>query len=91
MEIVIGILLILGVVILGYTTLNLLFKVEKMEDIIKSQNEFRDDLDILLKNSSERLDSIDSKGTFSSDDEIGWFFNEIKLLQQKLLDFTNNL
>jgi hypothetical protein len=85
------ILLILGVVILGYTTLNLLLKVEKMEDMIKSQDNFRKELDIILKTSSQRLEEIDVKGVFSSDDEIGWFFNEIKLLQQKLSNFIKTI
>lgn len=85
------ILLILGVVILGYTTLNLLLKVEKMEDMIKSQDNFRKELDIILKTSSQRLEEIDVKGVFSSDDEIGWFFNEIKLLQQKLSNFVKTI
>jgi hypothetical protein len=30
----------------------------------------------------KRLEQIDEKGTFQGDDEIGWFFNEIKILQE---------
>ena len=40
--------------------------------------------------SEKRLQQIDEKGTFKSDDEIGWFFNEIKVLQKKLSQFKIN-
>ena len=40
--------------------------------------------------SEKRLEQIDKKGTFKSDDEIGWFFNEIKVLQKGLSQFKTN-
>ena len=85
-SIVLGIL----VVILGYTTFNLLRKNEKAEDIIISQKTFIDKLDEHISFSNDRLKQIDQKGTFKSDDEIGWFFNEIKVIQNKLSQFKNN-
>ena len=85
-EIVIGILGFL-VVVLGYTTFNLLRKNEQAEDIIVSQSDFLSKLSSHLDESQKRLDEIDEKGTFKSDDEIGWFFNEIKVLQNDLSQF----
>ncbi len=85
-EIIIGILGFL-VVILGYTTFNLLRKNEKAEDIVISQSDFLNKLSSHLDESQKRLDEIDEKGTFKSDDEIGWFFNEIKVLQKGLSQF----
>ena len=82
-EIIIGILGFL-VVVLGYTTFNLLRKNEKTEDIIVSQSDFLNKLSSHLDESQKRLDEIDEKGAFKSDDEIGWFFNEIKVLQNDL-------
>ena len=90
MEILVGILGIL-VVILGYTTFNLLRKTEKAEDIIISQSQFLNDLTNTIEESSKKLEEIDSKGTFEGDDEIGWFFNEIKKLQNNLSQFKINL
>ena len=78
LEIIIGILGIL-VVILGYTTFNLLRKNEKAEDIILSQNIFINKFSEQVESSRQRLEQIDEKGTFQGDDEIGWFFNEIKI------------
>ena len=85
--IILGIL----VVILGYTTINLLRKIEKTEDIIISQSEFLNKLSTQIKSSSEKLTEIDNKGTFEGDDEIGWFFNEIKKIQNDLSQFKINL
>tara|TARA_B100000497_G_C7533463_1_gene323373 strand:- start:137 stop:430 length:294 start_codon:yes stop_codon:yes gene_type:complete len=78
------------VVIFGYTTINLLLKNEKSEDILLSQQEFIDKITTQIQNSEQRLNEIDNKGTFKSDDEIGWFFNEIKVIQNKLSQFKNN-
>ena len=85
------ILLVLGllVVILGYTTINLLIKNEKAEDIITSQNEFIGQFSKMIDESNTRLNKIDSKGTFQSDDEIGWFFNQIIQIQKDLSRFLN--
>ena len=77
------------VVILGYTTINLLRKSETAEDIIVSQTEFINKFRQMLDTSSSRLKEIDENGTFESDDEIGWFFKEIKNLQNALSQFTN--
>jgi len=86
LEIIIGILGIL-VVILGYTTFNLLRKNEKAEDIILSQNMFINKLSEQIDASQKRLEEIDEKGTFQGDDEIGWFFNEVKIIQNDLSRF----
>jgi|TARA_B110000977_G_scaffold55756_1_gene75958 hypothetical protein len=77
------------VVVLGYTTFNLLRKNEKEEDIIISQNNFINELQSSIEESDKKLQELDAKGSFSSDDEIGWFFNEIKLLQNKLSRFRS--
>lgn len=86
LEIIIGILGLL-VVILGYTTFNLLRKNEKAEDIIISQSDFIEKITSQIDVSQKRLEQIDEKGTFQGDDEIGWFFNEIKLIQNDLSRF----
>ena len=89
LEIIIGILSLL-VVILGYTTFNLLRKNEKAEDILVSQQDFIDQINKQIIYTENKLEQIDNKGLFKSDDEIGWFFNEIKVLQKKLSQFKTN-
>ena len=43
------------VVILGYTTINLLFKNEKAEDIIISQQKYISSISEIIKNSEKKL------------------------------------
>ncbi len=89
LEIIVVILGLL-VVIFGYTTFNLLRKNERAEDIIYSQQVFINKVEEQAIFSEKRLEQIDKKGTFKSDDEIGWFFNEIKVLQKGLSQFKTN-
>ncbi len=86
------IIYILGtvVVIFGYTTINLLIKNEKAEDIIVSQREFINNFRSSIEDADKKLQELDTRGSFSSDDEIGWFFNEIKKLQNALSRFKTN-
>ena len=87
---IISIILSLLVVILGYTTFNLLRKNEKAEDIIVQYNEYLVEFNKQIKFTGDRLKKIDDKGTFESDDEIGWFFQQIKNLQEGIEKFRIN-
>ena len=86
------IIIILGllVVIFGYTTFNLLRKNERAEDIIVQYNEYIGEFNKQLEFTSDRLKKIDVKGSFESDDEIGWFFEQIKNLQEGMDKFRIN-
>lgn len=84
--IILGIL----VVIFGYTTFNLLRKNENAEDIILSLDETITKIEETIINSEKRLKEIDAKGSFKSDDEIGWFFDEVKKIQNGLNQFKRN-
>ena len=84
-------IIILGimVVILGYTTINLLVKNEKAEDIIISQQKYISTISEIIQNSEKKIKEIDEKEIFKSDDEIGWFFNELKKIQNILSQYKN--
>ena len=60
---------------------NLLVKNEKLEDFITKQSDAINECD-------KRLKQIDTKGIFYADDEIGWFFQEVKKIQDALNEFT---
>ena len=79
-----------SVVILGFTTWNLLRKVEKTEDIIINYNTYIEEYSKQLDIADKRLKQIDEKNLFKSDDEIGWFFDNLKRLQNDLSKFKNN-
>ena len=79
MEILIGILLAL-LIVAGFAIRNLIKKNEELEDFIVKQSEAIDSCD-------KRLSKIDDKGFFIADDEIGWFFTEVKKIQEALNEF----
>ena len=80
---------ILGVlvVILGFTTFNLLRKNEQQEDILISYLEYLDTLSKVIEASDKKLKDIDHSGVFKSDDEGGQFFDSVKEIQDILNDF----
>jgi hypothetical protein len=84
--IIISILSIL-VVILGFTTFNLLRKQEKAEDILISYLEYLDNISRTIEMSDKMLKDLDRKESFKSDDEIGFFFESIQQIQDILNDF----
>ena len=74
-------------VALGFTTFNLLRKFEKQEDILAGYLDYLDKISRVIEVSDEKMKNIDARGTFSSDDEVGFFFQQIKGLQDILNDF----
>lgn len=84
--IVISILGVL-VVVLGFTTINLLRKNEKQEDILAGYVTYLDQLSRIIEISDEKLKKIDERQIFKSDDEIGFMYEQIKELQRILSNF----
>ena len=75
------------VVILGFTTFNLMRKNEKQEDILAEYLNYLDQLSKTIDASDKKLKEIDRAGTFKSDDEVGQFFDSIQKIQDILNDF----
>jgi hypothetical protein len=75
------------VVTFGYTTYNLMRKNEKQEDIMVSYMDYLSKLDQAIEESDKRLQQIDERGLFKSDDEIGWFFDQVQKIQIILNEF----
>jgi len=76
------------VVVLGFTTINLLRKNEKQEDILLGYLKYLDNISRVIEVSDEKIKKLDIKGSFESDDEIGFFFKTIKQIQDILNDFN---
>ena len=92
------IILSVVVVILGFTTFNLLKKVERYEDeltkrqeAIISYQDYINGLGNTVEFMTKRIDEIDAKGTFSSDDEVGFFFNRLKMLNEMIRPYNIKL
>ena len=76
------------VIILGYTTINLMRKNEVAEDIVVNYLQYLDKISRVIEVSEKRLKDVDIKGSFEGDDEVGFFFKTIKDIQNILNDFN---
>ena len=74
-EIILGLVVIFLSVVIFYA----LKRINQYEELII---EFQH----IVQFSSEKLKQVDTKGTFESDDEVGFFFEEIKKIQKLLND-----
>ena len=63
---------------------NLLIKVEKYEDITADQTKYLQNISDLIKDSQKHLQKLDEKGVFQSDDEVGYFFEQMQNVQKEL-------
>ena len=82
------VILSLMVVILGYTTFNLLRKNEKQEDILMGYMSYLNKVSDIIEMSDKKLKEVDAKESFKSDDEVGFFFESIKQIQSILNQFN---
>jgi len=87
MIIIITVLSVL-VVVLGYTTFNLLRKNEKQEDILSGYMAYLNKISDIIEMSDKKMQEVDAKGSFKSDDEVGFFFIQIQNIQTILNSFN---
>ena len=67
---------------------NLLKQIEKSEDIQTKYESFIEKQSEAINTCNQRLKEIDDKGSFKSDDEVGFFFEQIKNIQSVLNQFN---
>ena len=73
--------------VIGYVIWNLLKKVEKLETQISVQETYILEFYDLVKTSEMKIREIDNKQLFQSDDEVGFFFTNLKTIQEVLSDY----
>jgi hypothetical protein len=76
------------VVILGFTTFNLMKKQEKSEDILSGYLSYLDRLSRVIEISDKKLKEIDRAGMFEKDDDVGQIFQSIVEIQKILNEFN---
>ena len=88
------VLLSITVVVLGYTTFNLLRKNEKQEDELEKQQvilmsylAYLNKISDIIEASDKKLNEVDQRGAFKSDDVVGFIFEQIKTIQSILNTF----
>ena len=74
-------------IVLMYATYNLVKKQEKAEDILVGYMEYLDRISRVIEISDLKLKELDHKESFKSDDEVGFFFGQIKKIQDILNEF----
>ena len=82
------VLLSILVVTLGFTTYNLLKKNEKQEDILAGYMTYLNKIYDTIELAEKKMMEVDAKGSFKSDDEVGFFFEQIKTIQTALNSFV---
>ena len=76
------------VVILGFTTFNLMKKQEKSEDILSGYLSYLDRLSRVIEISDKKLKEIDRAGMFEKDDDVGQIFQSLVEIQKILNEFN---
>jgi hypothetical protein len=89
--------IILLVIFLGvsiYANINLLKRNEQLEEaqdlIANDYEELYNKMllfETVIDNANKKLKEIDYKGSFESDDEVGFFFKELKNIQEDINKF----
>jgi hypothetical protein len=79
--IILSIILTIVITAAFFIIRNLVKQTERLEDFITKQSE-------AIVACGARLSQLDQKGTFHSDDEIGFFFKEVEKIQEALNEFT---
>ena len=82
----IWIIAILGLLLITslFAIYNLLVKVEKYEDVTLDQTRYLNNISAIIAESKMHLQKLDENGTFQSDDEVGYFFQQLKNVQEEL-------
>jgi len=72
------------IVVLGIAIRNLILKNEKYEDVIQDQVQYLQNISNAIGEGQKHLQNLDERGVFQSDDEVGYFFEQMKYVQDEL-------
>ena len=78
------ILLTLALASTLYIIYNLLRKYEQGEECIENLETWVKEFSKTITDMNREIKKIDNKGSFSADDEVGYFFKELKAIISKL-------
>ena len=76
------------VVILGWTTYNLMKKQERAEDIVLGYMDYLDTFSKIIEASDKKLKDADNRKIFEKDDDVGVIFESILKIQEILNEFN---
>ena len=87
---IVNILLLILICIQLYVLWNLNKKTETYEDMVSEYETYLDEVTTAVTDINNRLKEIDHRGTFESDDEVGYFFQALKSLVEQLNTITGD-
>jgi len=90
---IVGIIAIIlwAVTVVGYIIWNLNSKVAKLEQIATQQKIIIDSVAAIVDESNRQLNAVELTEAFKSDDQIGFFFNSLKNIQDSLNHYLKNV
>ena len=71
-------------ILLAYIIRNLLIRNEKYEDVVRDQVQYLQNISDAVGEGQKHLKELDEKGVFQSDDEVGYYFEQMKIIQDEL-------
>jgi|TARA_B110000914_G_scaffold35837_1_gene28759 predicted PurR-regulated permease PerM len=79
-------IILLALALIGsiFVIYNLLDKFEQSEEYIENLESWVNRFAKSINGMQSRMSEIDKKGTFESDDEVGYFFKELKTIMEQL-------
>lgn len=69
-------------------SLNLFKRVETYEQLLESYEDYMLGITELIDEANKTIQQVDANGHFSSDDEVGFFFEALKAIQTALNEFS---
>ena len=88
MNIVLWVILVHVIEVIGIAGYLIIRKNSKLEKVLVDQQQYIDAISIVIENSANTIQELDSRGAFEADDEVGTFFRNLKEIQNILNEFN---
>ena len=88
MQTVLWVILVHVIEVIGIAGFLIIRKNSKLEKVIESQQQYIDAISIVIDDSANTIQELDSRGAFEADDEVGTFFKNLKEIQNILNQFN---
>ena len=72
------------ITVIGYVVRNLIVQNNKLTRLVEERDIYINNISAVIEDIETRLREIDNRGTFASDDEVGFFFTSLKQMSQTL-------
>jgi hypothetical protein len=70
-----------------YATINMFWKIERLEKIVDQQNQYITNISELIELSNKKIGESEVAQAFKADDDIGFFFETLQEIQTQLNSF----